>query len=215
MNAISARDRAFLEEMGIAPLWAPRGPVGPTPIEEMGWDALHKEIRACTRCTACKDGRPKVMGRGSEKAQWFVAAGAAAAQDEKDGEAVAGEAGALLANMLAAAGQSETYVTCLVKCRPLSASGGERAPSADEVAACRPYLERELALTGARTVLTLGQVAVQGLIGKPLAEARGSVNDFNGAALVATLHPGELLLRGADKALAWADLCVATSQHAE
>lgn len=214
MNAIGPRERVFLEEMGIAPLWIARGPVGPTPIAEMGWDALQKEIRGCTRCTACKDGRPKVMGRGAQQAAWFVAAGAAGTQDEKDGQAVAGDAGTLLANMLAAVGQSEFYVTNLVKCRPVSASGGERAPTPDEVAACRPYLERELALTGARTVLTLGQVAVHGLTGTPLAEARGTVHDFNGAALVATLHPGELLLRGADKALAWADLCTAKSAHA-
>jgi uracil-DNA glycosylase family 4 len=120
----------------------------------------------------------------------------------------------LLDNMLAAAGFSRTataYVTNLVKCRPLSASGGARAPSAEEVAACRPYLERELALTGAHTVLTLGQIAANGVLGRalgePLAASRGAVHAIDGRSLVATLHPAELLLRGADKALAWADLC--------
>ncbi|MEJ7805520.1 MAG: hypothetical protein WKG03_06330, partial [Telluria sp.] len=42
-----------------------------------------------------------------------------------------------------------------------------------------------------------------------LAGSRGQVHDINGVKLVATLHPGELLRRGADKALAWADLCLA------
>ena len=64
---------------------------------------------------------------------------------------------------------------------------------------------------GAGVVLTLGQIAANGLLGKPLqaplAGARGTVHALGKAALVATLHPGELLRRGADKALAWADLC--------
>ncbi|MEG0042721.1 MAG: hypothetical protein RR763_13660, partial [Massilia sp.] len=76
-------------------------------------------------------------------------------------------------------------------------------------------LERELALTGATTVLTMGQVAANGLLGRalnePLAGVRGQVHALGEVPLVATLHPGELLLRGADKALAWADLCRARS----
>ena len=120
--------------------------------------------------------------------------------------------------MLHAVGLSrerDVYVTPLVKCRPTNAKGGERAPSEEEVAACRPFVERELALSGARTVLTLGQVAANGLLGRPLQEPlaglRGQTHRFGGKALVTTLHPGELLRRGADKALAWADLCRARS----
>jgi DNA polymerase len=66
-------------------------------------------------------------------------------------------------------------------------------------------------LTGASTMLTLGQIAANGLLGKPLQEplagVRGAVHEMNGVPLVATLHPGELLRRGGDKALAWVDLC--------
>ena len=71
-------------------------------------------------------------------------------------------------------------------------------------------------MTGAATVLTLGQIAANGLLGKPLsaplAGSRGTVHAWRGASLVATLHPGELLRRGGDKALAWVDLCLAKSQ---
>jgi DNA polymerase len=66
-------------------------------------------------------------------------------------------------------------------------------------------------------MLTLGQIAANALLGKPLQEplagSRGQVHEINGVGLVATLHPGELLRRGPDKALAWADLCRA-SAHA-
>jgi DNA polymerase len=202
----------------LAPVAAPAS-AAPVVDEEpdlsgMGWDELHAAIAACTRCGACRDGRKPVYGAGAREARWFVAAGAATTQDEAAGEPLAGDAGKLLDNMLAAVDLSrerDVYVTNLVKCRPASAKGGDRAPTADEVAACRPYLERELALSGASTMLTLGQIAANGLLGKPLQEplagARGEVHEMNGVPLVATLHPGELLRRGGDKALAWADLC--------
>jgi uracil-DNA glycosylase family 4 len=210
------------------PRWAPPPPPAPPPptgptadeIARMDWDELRTAVAECTRC-GCKDGRKPVFGAGAVAAKWFVAAGATSAADEQAGVPLAGDAGKLLDNMLAAVGLSrerDVYVTNLVKCRPASANGGDRAPSADEAAACRPFVERELALTGAGTVLTLGQIAANGLLGKPLQEplagARGSVHALGGVPLVATLHPGELLRRGADKALAWADLCRAKAAHA-
>ena len=186
----------------------------------MDWRSLNAAIARCTRC-ACKGERKPVPGNGARSALWLVAAGVTSAADEKERQPVAGDPGKLLANMLAAVQRSRAenvYVTNLIKCRPTSASGAERAPSADEAAACRPFLERELVLCGAATVLTLGQIAANALLDKPLqtplAGARGSVHRIHSAALVATLHPGELLHRGADKALAWADLCLAKSSDA-
>jgi DNA polymerase len=190
-------------------------------IDSMDWTELRAAIAACTRCSACREGSKKVLGAGAREAAWFVAAGAASAADEAAGEPLAGEAGKLLDNMLLAVDRSrerDVYVTNLIKCRPAGPNGADRAPTAEQAAACRPYLERELALTGAATMLSLGQIAANALLGKPLQEplagARGSVHEVNGVPLVATLHPGELLLRGADKALAWADLCRAKAAHA-
>ncbi|MDB5748736.1 MAG: uracil-DNA glycosylase, partial [Massilia sp.] len=212
-----------------APAPIPWAPPAPVPLEEpepadsleaiagMDWDELHAAIARCERCGSCagrKPGSKPVYGAGSRQARWFVAAGAATAADEKAGQPLAGDPGKLFDNMLAAVGLSreqDVWVTQLVKCRPASANGGDRAPTSEEAAACRPFLERELALTGATTVLTLGQIAANGLLGKPLQEplagSRGAVHAWREASLVATLHPGELLRRGLDKALAWADLC--------
>ncbi|MGJ7915428.1 uracil-DNA glycosylase, partial [Massilia sp. LXY-6] len=192
----------------------------PEEIAQMDWDQLQLAIAACRRCSACRDGRAPVPGTGAKKARWLVAAGASTAADEKARIPLAGDAGKLLDNMLAAVELSrerEVYITNLIKCRPTTSGGGERAPTPEEAAACRPYLERELALTGAGTVLTLGQIAANTLLGRPLAEplagVRGKAYPLQGAGatLVATLHPGELLRRGGDKALAWADLCRARS----
>jgi DNA polymerase len=197
----------------------------PEEIAAMDWDQLAIAIAACRRCSACREGRAPVPGTGAKQARWLVAAGATTAADEKARVPLAGEPGKLLDNMLAAvdlARERDVYVTNLIKCRPTTPNGGERAPTPDEAAACRPYLEREVALTGADTVLTLGQIAANTLLGRPLPEplagARGDVHalDAGGRAvtLVATLHPGELLRRGADKALAWADLCRARNARA-
>ena len=207
--------------------WAP--PV-PAPVEEeqgdsleaiaaMDWDALRSAIARCKRCGDCA-GRKLVYGSGAQAARWLVVAGASSALDEQAGAPLAGDAGKLLDNMLAAVDikREDVYVTNLVKCRPLSANGGDRAPTSEEAAACRPFVERELALSGAGVVLTLGQIAANGLLGKPLQEplagSRGTAHRYREAALVATLHPGELLRRGADKALAWADLCRAKASDA-
>ena len=279
MSGIDSRSAAFLQEMGITPLWTARGavpeavaeavaapiaapmpvayseahmvPAQPVPvlapysaahlvpapapaadsawgeeppappatdeeISRMDWAQLKTAISHCTRCGLCKGGRKPVQGSGAQQAAWLVAAGASTASDEKERQPLSGEPGKLLVNMLAAVDlsrQSEVWVTNLIKCRPTSANGGDRAPTAEEAAACRPYLERELALCGASMVLTLGQIAANALQGKPLQEplagSRGQVHEINGVKLVATLHPGELLRRGADKALAWSDLCLA------
>jgi len=199
--------------------WGEEPPAPPATEEEiarMDWAELKTAIANCTRCGLCKGARKPVHGNGAQQALWMVAAGASTAADEKERQPLSGEPGKLLANMLAAVDlsrESNVYVTNLIKCRPATANGGDRAPTADEAAACRPYLERELALSGAGMLLTLGQVAANALQGKPLQEplagSRGQVHELNGVKLVSTLHPGELLRRGADKALAWADLCLA------
>lgn len=199
--------------------WGEEPPAPPATEEEiavMDWAGLKTAIASCTRCGLCKGGRKPVHGSGAHSASWFVAAGASTAADERERKPLAGEPGKLLVNMLAAVELSRdesVYVSNLIKCRPATPTGGDRVPTADEVAACKPYLERELVLTGATMVLTLGQIAANAMQGKPLQEplagSRGQVHEVSGIRLVATLHPGELLRRGADKALAWADLCLA------
>lgn len=182
-------------------------------IATLDWTGLRQAIAACKDC-ACGDGKKPVYGAGPRQARWLVVAGTPGAADEQAGQPLSGEPGKLFDNMLHAVGlarERDVYITPLVKCRPVNAKGGERAPTLDEATACRPFIERELALTGATVVLTLGQVAANGLLGRalqePLAGVRGAVHRLGEVPLVATLHPGELLLRGADKALAWADLC--------
>lgn len=176
-------------------------------IARMDWPALRAAVHACTRCGLCRERGAAVPGRGPAQAPWLVLGTAPAADDEAQARPLAGAPGQLLDNMLkaiAVAPEQDAYVTTLVKCRP----PGDRAPTADEMAACRPYLEREIALAGTRAVVTLGHTAAKGLLG---AAARGKVLRLQQIPVVATYHPADLLRKPADKARAWADLCLARS----
>jgi DNA polymerase len=142
-------------------------------------------------------------------------AGATTAPTSKSASA-GGRPGGLLANMLAAVQRARADDVCM---SPTRSSAVPRSPAAASAprpptGGRRPFVARELALRR-RHVLTAGQVAANAcsLGQEPLAGAR-TLHQF-GVPLVATLHlAGELLRRGADKALAWTDLCLAKSAHA-
>lgn len=182
----------------------------------MDWDALRSAVATCTRCTLCETRRAAVNGRGADNATWLAISTSPSRLDEKEIRAISGEAGQLLDNMLKAIElkpEADVYVTNLVKCRAAAADGTERAPGVEELAACRPYLDRELALTGATMAMTFGQFAAKGLMMGPA--ARGKVLRYGAGNLpvVATYHPDDLLRKPEDKAKAWGDLCLAKASH--
>ena len=180
----------------------------------MDWLELHAAVRRCTRCERARTRVAAVPGRGDETARWLVLGLAPAAADEDSGQAIGGEPGQLLDNMLRAVDlstQGGAYVTTLVKCRAAGTDEAELPPTAGELAACRPYLQRELALTEAGLALTLGGVTAKALLG---AAARGKVLRHDELPVVATFHPADLLRRPEDKGKAWADLCLARTAHA-
>lgn len=192
-----------------APAPARAAPVSDEAIAAMDWPELNAAIASCTRCELCTTRRKAVPGRGPATAGWMALGAAPSRLDEKEGRAIAGEGGQLLDNMFKAirlVPDSAVFVSTLVKCRPAGPDGADRAAAPDELAACRPFLERELALTGAGMLLTLGQGAAKGLLG---AAARGKVLRYGTLPVVATYHPDDLLRKPEDKAKTWADLCLA------
>lgn len=195
-----------------APTPARAAPVSDEAIAAMDWSALKTAVSTCTRCALCETRRNAVNGRGAVDASWIAIVAAPSRLDEKDNQPVTAEAGQLLDNMLKAIAlkpAADVYVTHLVKCRPSNPDGGDRAPTADELATCRPFFDRELALTGATMAMTFGQFAAKGLMMGPA--ARGKVMRYGAAGLpvVATYHPEDLLRKPEDKAKAWGDLCLA------
>ena len=109
----------------------------------------------------------------------------------------------------------QTYVTNIVKCRPRGSDGHDRLPAADEIAACMPYLEREIALIKPSVIVALGKTAAASLLGSDAGAAMSDMREqsyqYAQVPLVVTYHPAYLLRSPVDKAKVWRDLCAAKS----
>jgi DNA polymerase len=140
------------------------------------------------------------------------------AEEDARGEPFVGQAGRLLDNMLAAIGRSRqadasqpVFIANVLKCRP----PGNRNPQPEEVAACEPFLRRQIELVGPELVLVMGRFAAQSVLHTeaPISALRGRIHRLRSGErsvpAVVTYHPAYLLRNLADKAKAWADLCLA------
>ncbi len=227
---IASREQR-LKELGLWPVWrlrpaAPSGdsetgearsPVVAAPAEQadqtitgMDWDALEAAVRGCTRCDLHKTRTQGVPGVGDIHAEWLIVGEAPGADEDRQGEPFVGQAGKLLDAMLAGLGLkrgSNVYIANVLKSRP----PGNRDPKPEEVAACLPYLERQIDLIRPKLILALGRFAAQSLLltDTPIGRLRGHVHAYRGVPLVVTYHPAYLLRNGADKAKAWEDLVLA------
>lgn len=188
---------------------------GPSMVSQRGtadldWDQLEARIRSCGACKLCQRRKQAVPGVGDRQADWlFVGEGPGAEEDER-GEPFVGQAGRLLDAMLASIGLArgqDVYIANAVKCRPPN----NRTPEAAEIAACFPYLERQIALLRPRLIVAMGRPAAQALLNVEvkIAAVRGRLHDYQGIPVVITYHPAYLLRNLHDKAKVWEDLCFA------
>ncbi len=184
---------------------------GPAPAPAPGWDDLRSQVLACTRCELHRGRTQAVFASGDRAARWMVIGEAPGADEDRQGEPFVGRAGQLLNAMLLAIGlpRPQVFVANMIKCRPPQ----NRDPRPEELAACRPYLERQLELLRPTLILVVGRIAAQNLLGTeaPLGRLRGQVHRVGGLNLpaVVTYHPAYLLRSPADKRKAWEDLKLA------
>jgi DNA polymerase len=179
-------------------------------IAVLEWREFARDVDACTACGLCKTRNKSVPGVGDVRAQWLFVGEAPGAEEDAKGEPFVGQAGRLLDNMLAALGMrrgDNVYIANVLKCRP----PGNRTPEPLEAEACRPYLDRQIALIGPRLIVALGKSAATTLLNvdATIASLRGRVHSYQGVPLVVTYHPAYLLRNLPDKAKAWEDLCLA------
>ncbi|MDX9945253.1 MAG: uracil-DNA glycosylase, partial [Azonexus sp.] len=151
-------------------------PVAPEPIavDSLNWADMEAGIRACRACGLCQQRKQAVPGVGDLQPDWlFIGEGPGAEEDVK-GEPFVGQAGKLLDAMLAAIDLqrgNKVYIANAVKCRP----PGNRTPEASEMAACRPWLQRQIQLLQPKVIVLLGKAAAHTVLGndKSLASLRG------------------------------------------
>ena len=148
--------------------------------------------------------------RGAERARLMIIGEAPGREEDLEGKPFVGRAGMLLDKMLAAIGMGEAdvHITNIVYWRP----PGNRTPTPQEALACRPFLERQMALVAPKVVLALGGAAAKHLfdVADGIMRIRGKWREVemggHKAQAMATLHPAYLLRTPAAKGMAWRDL---------
>jgi DNA polymerase len=190
-----------------APAAATPAPAPRSAAQAQSWEALRAEVLSCTRCALHRTRTQGVFGVGPQRVDWLVVGEAPGAEEDRRGEPFVGAAGQLLDAMLRAIGldrKSNVYIANILKSRPPN----NRDPKPEEIAACLPYLEAQIALLRPKLMLAVGRIAAQSLLGTqvPLGRLRGQVHRFGDTPLVVTYHPAYLLRTPADKRKAWEDL---------
>ena len=210
--------RAYLRALGID-VWVPRDRAEPAgvdapevdnpPAESLDWPALRVAVRDCTRCELHATRTQTVFGVGNESADWLIIGEAPGAEEDRRGEPFVGRAGQLLDEILRAAGKErgDVFIANILKCRPPN----NRDPKAAESAACRGYLERQIALIQPRIILAVGRIAAQLLLDTdtPVGKLRGQLHQYANIPMIVTYHPAYLLRSPTQKRKAWQDLCLA------
>jgi DNA polymerase len=193
--------------------------VGATKQEK--WDHLRDLVLNDPECRQhVRPGKKVVLGVGSLDAPIMFVGEAPGGEEEIQGEPFVGPAGQLLTKMIQAMGlqRSDVYIGNIMNWRPemeLSADGEQydnRAPTAEEMAYCLPFLKAQIDIVSPAYLVALGATAAQGLLGrgtfKALGEVRGRWKEFQGRPLMITYHPSYILRTNSNKSkrLIWEDL---------
>jgi uracil-DNA glycosylase family 4 len=172
-------------------------------------EAVAERIRTTYCCALCPNRTHAVPGEGNPHARLVLVGEGPGATEDATGRPFVGQAGQLLDSILQAIDvpRATVYITNIVKCRPPQ----NRKPLPDEIAACIPYLHRQLDLIRPKVILAMGGTAGEALLGvkKSLGELRGKVHTYNGIPLVVTYHPAALLRNPNWKKPTWDDVRIA------
>ena len=186
----------------------------PAPPDSLG--QLLLDCAACRRCDLAVERLQVVVSRGNPAARLMLIGEGPGAQEDSAGLPFVGRSGQLLDQLLAAAGidsNRDAYVCNVVKCRPPQ----NRRPTAAEMTACRPWLDRQIALVNPAVILLLGATALEGVLGIKggITSLRGQwhaseIEILRGRRLMPVLHPSYLLrfnsqAEGSPRALTAAD----------
>jgi DNA polymerase len=164
------------------------------------------DLGECRRCRLFKNRKNIVFGSGNESARLLFVGEGPGFEEDQQGEPFVGAAGQLLTKIIKAIKltREEVYICNVIKCRP----PGNRNPRPDEIAACLPFLERQIEVIRPDYICALGTFAAQVLLGTdlPISRLRGRFQDYRGMALMPTYHPAYLLRNPEGKRDVWEDM---------
>ena len=182
-------------------------PVPPPTEREAALQALRAEVMPCTRCKLHQGRHHVVFGEGNAGTRVLFVGEAPGAVEDQTGRPFVGPAGQLLDRILAGAmglARRDVYIANINKCRP----PGNREPEPDEVAACLPFLRRQIEILRPEVIVCLGRTAAQNLLGTsaPTRALRGQTLAFQGIPVIVTWHPAYLLRDPSHKRETWDDI---------
>jgi uracil-DNA glycosylase len=157
-------------------------------------EAIADEVRTCTRCRLHEQRTLAVPGEGHASTEVMFVGEGPGRDEDAQGRPFVGESGKLLTRLIGSLGwrRDDVYITNVVKCRP----PGNRDPASDEIAACAPFLRRQLAVLDPAVVVTLGRFSLATFRpGERIGQAHGTGRDASpasgaeGAQAFAMYHP--------------------------
>jgi len=173
--------------------------------------ALEAALSAFDGCALRETALNLCFADGGPHADVMLIGEAPGAEEDRLGRPFVGQSGKLLDKMLATIGleRAAVYITNVIYWRP----PGNRSPTQAEIAACQPFLERQIELLKPKVIVFLGGIAARGLLGvkEGVTKLRGrrfvyTTADGTRIPAMVTFHPAFLLRQPAQKRLAWRDL---------
>jgi uracil-DNA glycosylase len=180
----------------------------PTDSRTCALAEVARDVAACTRCAELVRNRTQtVFGVGNPYARLVFCGEAPGADEDRQGEPFVGRAGQLLTDIIVKGmklRREDVYILNILRCRP----PGNRNPLPVEAAACREYLDRQLAIIQPEFICCLGAVAAQNLLqtDTTIGRLRGRVLDYQGIKVVCTYHPAYVLRNPPAKKFVWDDI---------
>ena len=210
-------DAALVERAGAVSPSAPPLPFaspGPRhPRESL--EQVRNRLGDCQRCPLSEGRHSIVFGDGNPDAEILFIGEGPGAEEDKRGLPFVGRAGELLTRMIERGmgiPRSTVYICNIVKCRP----PGNREPLANEIAACRPFLDAQIDAVAPKVIVTLGRPATSVLLGRDVSitRVRGVWHDYRGTPLMPTFHPAFILRQYTEenRRLVWQDLQAAKAR---
>ncbi len=170
------------------------------------FEEIHLEIGDCIRCPLHLKRTNVVHTEGNRQARLMFVGEAPGADEDIQSRPFVGRAGQLLTRIIEAIGfkREEVLIGNVNRCRP----PGNRPPTIEEASMCKPFLLREIAIVQPEVIVTLGNTALQNLLGakQGITKLRGIFQDYKGIKVMPTYHPAYLLRDPSKKRETWEDL---------
>jgi DNA polymerase len=169
-------------------------------------EEIRAEMGDCRRCKLYGGRTRLVFGDGDANARLMFVGEAPGADEDQQGVPFVGAAGQLLNRMLTNLGlrREEVYIANILKSRP----PGNRDPEPDEIAACLPFLEKQIKAIRPRVIVVLGRIAAHALLGtkEPITRLRGHWQKYHDIRVMPTFHPSYLMRMPQERRKTWDDM---------